>query len=126
MLSRFVCFSVAGEQPKLGHKSVRIIHEGGFQFKDLNKNGKLDPYEDWRLPVDERISNLVGQMTLEEKVGLMFHTNFAVPADGSVRYKISRRERKALEGAGYGNMTGQTLATLPRKSISRKKFQVHT
>ncbi len=120
----FVCFSVAGEQPNLGHKSIRIIHEGGFKFKDLNKNGKLDPYEDWRLPVDERISNLVGQMTLEEKVGLMFHTNFAVPTDGSVRYKISRRERKALEGAGYGNMTGQTLATATAKEyIEEKNFR---
>ena len=27
-------------------------------FKDLNKNGQLDKYEDWRLPVDERAKDL--------------------------------------------------------------------
>jgi beta-glucosidase len=120
----FVSFSITDGQPKLGHKSVRLIHEGSFQFRDLNKNGKLDPYEDWRLPVDERISNLIGQMTLEEKVGLMFHANFAVPSNGSVRYKISRRERKSLEGTGYGNLTGQTLSTATAKEyIEEKHFR---
>ena len=33
-------------------------------FKDLNANGRLDPYEDWRLPVAARASDLVGRMTL--------------------------------------------------------------
>jgi beta-glucosidase len=31
---------------------VRLITDGGFAFKDLNRNGKLDPYEDWRLSSD--------------------------------------------------------------------------
>lgn len=34
--------------------SVKILTVDGKKFKDLNKNGKLDKYEDWRLPVDER------------------------------------------------------------------------
>ena len=34
---------------------------------DLNRNGRLDPYEDPTRPVDERIENLLGQMTIEEK-----------------------------------------------------------
>lgn len=42
-----------------------------MRFKDSNGNGKLDPYEDWRLPVQERIDDLVARMTLEEKAGLM-------------------------------------------------------
>ncbi|TAL42312.1 MAG: beta-glucosidase, partial [Chitinophagaceae bacterium] len=29
---------------------VKIITVGGLAFKDLNKNGNLDKYEDWRLP----------------------------------------------------------------------------
>jgi beta-glucosidase len=33
-------------QPELGTRSVEIIKAGNLQFKDLNKNGKLDKYED--------------------------------------------------------------------------------
>ena len=40
-------------------------------FKDLNANGRLDPYEDWRLPVATRVRDLVGRMTLEEKAGML-------------------------------------------------------
>lgn len=74
------------EQPELGARKVQILTVDGYQFKDLNKNGQLDAYEDWRLPMQDRIDNLVSLMTLEEKVGLMFHPNIAVPADGKVIY----------------------------------------
>lgn len=43
----------------------------GMTFRDLNKNGRLDVYEDTRRPIDERVEDLLGQMTLEEKCGLM-------------------------------------------------------
>ena len=43
-------------------------------FRDLNKNGGLDPYEDPRRPIRERIEDLLTRMTLEEKAGMMFHT----------------------------------------------------
>lgn len=43
----------------------------GTRYKDLNGNGRLDAYEDWRRPIDERVDDLVAQMTLEEKAGLM-------------------------------------------------------
>ena len=45
----------------------------GLPFRDLNRNGRLDIYEDFRRPIDERVEDLLGQMTLEEKVGLMMH-----------------------------------------------------
>jgi beta-glucosidase len=56
----------------------------GLTVRDLNKNGRLDPYEDPRRPIDERIEDLLSQMTLEEKAGLMFHTIAAVSKDGSL------------------------------------------
>ena len=40
-------------------------------FKDLNANGRLDPYEDWRLPVAARVRDLASRMTLEEKAGML-------------------------------------------------------
>jgi len=61
----------AQNQPTLDRRTAEIIQQGKFQFKDLNKNKKLDRYEDWRLPVQERVKDLVSQMTLEEKLGFM-------------------------------------------------------
>ncbi len=60
------------------------LTEGDLTFRDLNKNGRLDPYEDPRRPFDERVEDLLAQMTLEEKAGLMFHTIAGVNPDGSL------------------------------------------
>ena len=86
-------------QPELGARKVEIISEGQYQFKDLNKNGSLDKYEDWRLPMEERIADLVSQMTLEEKAGLMFHPNIAVKEDGIIKYDFTEEEREAIKKA---------------------------
>src|SRR5688500_7262099 len=42
-------------------------------FRDLNKNGQMDPYEDPNASVDVRVEDLLRQMTIEEKAGLMFY-----------------------------------------------------
>jgi len=60
---------------------VKIITKDGLQFKDLNKNGKLDPYEDWRLPVEERAKDLAKRMSVEQIAGLMLYSGHqAIPA----------------------------------------------
>ncbi len=64
--------------------SAPVLQEGEFFFRDLNKNGRLDPYEDRRLPIEERITDLLSQMTLEEKAGLMFHTMIGMNMDGTL------------------------------------------
>ena len=86
-------------QPELGARKAEIITVDDLQFKDLNKNGALDKYEDWRLPQEERIADLVSQMTLEEKAGLMFHPNIAVKEDGVVKYDLTDEEKEALKKA---------------------------
>ena len=58
-------------QPVLGTRSVTIIEKRGLKFKDLNKNGELDKYEDWRLTPDERSKDLLSKMSVEEKAGFM-------------------------------------------------------
>jgi beta-glucosidase len=58
-------------QPTLGYRSVKLLTINGLQFKDLNQNQKLDLYEDWRLPVETRVQDLIKQMTLPEKIGFM-------------------------------------------------------
>ncbi len=61
-----------------------VLSQNGVTFRDLNKNGRLDPYEDPRRPLEERIEDLISQMTLEEKAGLMFHTIMPVGQDGNL------------------------------------------
>jgi beta-glucosidase len=58
--------------------------DDGLRFRDLNKNGRLDPYEDPRRPIEERVEDLLTQMTLEEKAGLMFHDIIPIGQDGSL------------------------------------------
>lgn len=58
-------------QPTIEARSIDLINDSGFHFKDLNRNQRLDIYEDWRQPVDARIDDLIQQMTVEEKVGMM-------------------------------------------------------
>ena len=48
------------EQPVLEARVKPVIEHEGLQFKDLNDNESVDPYEDWRLPVEERVADLVG------------------------------------------------------------------
>jgi beta-glucosidase len=73
---------------EIGIRSSTLLKtENGFQFRDLNKNGKLDIYEDPRQPVEARVENLLSQMTLEEKAGTMFIDGAIVNKDGSIEEK---------------------------------------
>lgn len=73
--------------PTLGYSpnsGVKILTVNGLNFKDLNKNGKLDKYEDWRLPVDERAKDLASKMSIEEIAGLMLYSmHQTIPANES-------------------------------------------
>ncbi len=61
-----------------------LMTQDGITFRDLNKNGRLDPYEDPRRPIEERVEDLLSQMSLAEKVGLMFHNVIPVGMDGEL------------------------------------------
>ncbi|HPZ75279.1 MAG TPA: glycoside hydrolase family 3 N-terminal domain-containing protein, partial [Candidatus Pacearchaeota archaeon] len=72
--------------PTLGYSTssgVKIIEVDGNYFKDLNKNGKLDDYEDWRLSFEERAKDLASKLSIEQIAGLMLYSSHqAVPAGG--------------------------------------------
>ncbi len=71
-------------QPELAARTKSIIEYEGLQFKDLNDNGSVDAYEDWRLPVEERVADLVGEMTIEEKAGLMLIDTLNSGCEGQI------------------------------------------
>jgi len=70
--------------PTLGYSSksgVKVLTVAGRSFKDLNKSGKLDPYEDWRLPVTARAQDLAGRLSVPQIAGLMLYSaHQAIPA----------------------------------------------
>ena len=72
----------ATKQPVLGTRGVPIITVDHRQFRDLDRNGRLTRYEDWRLPAPVRAADLVGRMTLEEKAGLLVHGTLPTTATG--------------------------------------------
>jgi beta-glucosidase len=67
--------------------SGEIKTENSLSFRDLNKNGRLDVYEDPRQPVEARVDDLLSQMTLAEKAGMMFINGSVVNEDGSIEEK---------------------------------------
>lgn len=117
-------------QPVLGTRSVAIIEKHGLKFKDLNKNGKLDKYEDWRLPADDRSKDLLSKMSLEEKVGYML-INSANMA-GSRAAEASGNKVAASDlaeggqnqfggGGGFGqNRMGEGAPGRPRAGAPRR------
>jgi beta-glucosidase len=70
--------------PELGARVVKMLRVDGALFKDLNKNGRLDVYEDWRRSVANRVEDLVAQMTVEEKAGLMVGPSLPMGPGGTV------------------------------------------
>ena len=60
-----------GYSPESG---VQILTKGGYAFKDLNRNGKVDPYEDWRKDPLVRAKDLASQLSIEEIAGMMLYS----------------------------------------------------
>ncbi|MCQ2146642.1 MAG: glycoside hydrolase family 3 C-terminal domain-containing protein [Bacteroidales bacterium] len=70
-----------GYSPSSG---VQILTDKGYAFKDLNRNGVLDKYEDWRLSPNVRATDLAAQLSIEEIAGLMLYSaHQAIPGGGS-------------------------------------------
>lgn len=68
-------------QPLLEARLKDIIEVDGYQFKDLNDNGQLDPYEDWRLSAAERAENLLSLMDIDQKASQMVHLTLVTKKD---------------------------------------------
>ncbi|ROS75320.1 glycoside hydrolase family 3 protein [Cellulomonas sp. PhB143] len=64
-------------QPQLESRSADILRVDGKKFRDLDGNGRLTPYEDWRLSPERRAKDLVGRLDLEEKAGQLIHGSLA-------------------------------------------------
>lgn len=106
---------VRNEQgPMLGYSEtsgVRIVYVDGFAFKDHNHDGKIDPYEDWRLSPEERAKDLASRMTIEQIAGLMLYSSHqAIP--GNMGWFPAHYGGKdfAASGAAPADLSDEQLA----------------
>ncbi len=54
------------------------------EFRDLDHDGVMAPYEDPTAAADDRVADLLGRMSVEEKAGQLFHSILLPGPDGSV------------------------------------------
>ncbi|MFM5861583.1 glycoside hydrolase family 3 N-terminal domain-containing protein [Aeromonas veronii] len=72
------------QQPDIFSRTHPLLNVEGYKFRDANGDGKLQPYEDWRLPSETRAKNLVSLMLLEEKAGMMLIDTLNSGSKGAV------------------------------------------
>lgn len=58
---------------------VAILEQDGFAFKDYNHSGRLEPYEDWRLSIRERIIDFLTQFSTSRKENSWYINQERVP-----------------------------------------------
>ena len=63
----------------------------GIEYRDLNKNGVMDPYENPTAPFEQRVQDVLSRMTLEEKAGMMFINMIAMQPDGTLQERPTPR-----------------------------------
>lgn len=76
--SERVTYVENGQGPVLGTVSRRIIEQDGLSFKDIDGSGEVSAVNDWRLPAEERARAYAEQMTVEEKIGQLFITQWSM------------------------------------------------
>ena len=92
---------------------VEIITKDRYAFKDLNKNGVVDPYEDWRLPVNARAKDLAQKMSLEDIAGLMLYSS---------HQSLPGRSRGFGSATYHGKTFAESGALASDLSDEQKKF----
>lgn len=98
---------------------VKILTVDRLGFKDLNKNGKLDKYEDWRLSADERAKDLATQMSVEQIAGLMLYSRHqSIPAASRGFFAASYNGKNFEEsGADAADLSDQQKEFLTKDNL---------
>lgn len=58
--------------PTIGVTVKNAINVDGMYFRDINGDGKLNIYKDWRKSPEERAKALAADLSIDEKIGLLF------------------------------------------------------
>ncbi len=65
--------------PTIGVTTCGVIVKDGLFFKDMDNDGVLSPYEDWRLSHEERAADMVKHLPLKQQAGLVLNTLWNTP-----------------------------------------------
>jgi beta-glucosidase len=98
---------------------IKLLTVKGFAFKDLNKNGKLDKYEDWRLSAVERAKDLASSMTVDQIAGLMLYSAHQAIPSGGARFGTSTYDGKSFaeSGAKAYDLSDQQIKFLTKDNL---------
>jgi beta-glucosidase len=88
-----------------------ILTIGGFTFTDMNQNGKLDVYEDYRLPMADRVADLIAKMTDDEKANMLI--GIGMPGFDTATFTFT-------PGAYQGKVPGAAGGTFEIKRLGIK------
>jgi beta-glucosidase len=107
------------KSPDVESRVKPIIKVGQRQFRDLNANGKLDRYEDWRRPVGERVADLVGRMTLAEKAGLMLIDTLNAECDQTTKERgtLGPNATRFVNDQNMHRFIFRNVVTSPDKAV---------
>ena len=72
--------------PTITTVTRRIIEKDGLYFKDIDGTGEVSPVNDWRLPAAERAAAYVKKLTVDEKIGQLFISDWRM----GPKYKNAR------------------------------------
>lgn len=123
----------AAEQPAVAARAKPVLSIGGLKFKDLNGDGRLQPYEDWRLTPQTRARDLVGRMTLAEKAGTMLIATNNPECDGGISargadlidtQKMTRFILRAKVTATGADCSHKPTGPAPRGGYAQSPFQM--
>ncbi|WP_109474550.1 glycoside hydrolase family 3 protein [Ornithinimicrobium cavernae] len=101
------------QQPEVETRVKPLIQRGPFQFRDLNANGTVDPYENWRLPTPVRVADLVDRMTLEEQAGLMLIDTLNAGCTDGVRGTLPDNTDDYILGEQMHRLIFRNVVTSP-------------
>lgn len=106
--------------PTLGYSSesgVQLLTVDRYAFKDLNQNGTLDSYEDWRLPAEERATDLAAKMSIEQIAGLMLYSSHQRIPGGGFRGSTYQGKPFPESGAKPWDLSDQQAAFLTNDNV---------
>jgi beta-glucosidase len=109
-----------------GHADPQIAPDAptltvdGKSFRDLDRDGTLEPYEDWRLSPARRADDLVKRMTLAEKAGTMMHGT--LPGLGSVAVSGASQEGYDLARVADAIDRRKVTSFITRLSVSPRQL----
>ena len=108
-----------GYSPESG---IQLLEQNGYRFKDLNRNGVLDKYEDWRLSAEERARDLAAQLSVEEIAGLMLYSaHQSIPGvSSSGHFRSSTYNGTTLEESG---LTSSDLTDQQKKFLAEDNLR---